>query len=475
MHRFRTHRISALAAALLAALGGPALAAQGTGADSLADRPPASGAATAPEAAGPARQDGLPSREEMWRMIQAQQKQIEALEARLQQIQALPKTEIAVIKAAPTKEESPAVAERIEHLESRVAQTEERLEATGGLVEQALAGGGGEGWWQRTSIGGYGELHYNGGDKDEVDFHRFVLFFGHRFNDWLRFQSELEMEHADTEKDGAVELEQAFLEADLTTAFGLRLGENDRHYARAGAFLVPVGILNETHEPPTFFGVERNRVETQIIPTTWREAGAGFKGTLGNGFSYDAVVHSGFEVGSNFAVRGGRQNFSEAPADDPAITGRIKWTGIPGVEFGVTGQYQQDITQGARGIDATLFEAHADILKNGFGLRALYARWDLEGQPEVKALGRDEQFGWYVEPSYRFDTAAGTLGVFARHEQWDTQAGLAGLDTRFDVTSAGVNFWPIRNVVLKFDYQFEDTPKGIRDDDRINLGVGYQF
>lgn len=462
MYRFRTLRISALTAALLAALGGPALAAQ-------------TGAAAPPQTTAATAQEGLPSREEMWRMIQAQQKQIEALESRLSQIQAAPDGQAIAAEPAAPETRSPAVADRIEHLETRVAQTEERLEATGGLVEQALAGSGGEGWWQRTSLGGYGELHYNGGDKDEIDFHRFVIFFGHRFNDWLRFQSELEVEHADSEKDGAVELEQAFLEADLTSGFGLRLGENDRHYARAGAFLVPVGILNETHEPPTFFGVERNRVETQIIPTTWREAGAGFKGTLGNGFSYDAVVHSGFEVGSNFAIRGGRQNFSEAPADDLAVTGRVKWAGIPGVELGVTGQYQQDITQGARGIDATLFEAHADILKNGFGLRALYARWDLEGQPDVKALGRDEQFGWYVEPSYRFAVPTGMLGVFARHEQWDTQAGLGGVDTRFDVTSAGVNYWPVPNVVLKFDYQFEDTPSGAADDDRINLGIGYQF
>ena len=414
----------------------------------------------------------LPSREQMWRMIQTQQRQIEALQRQLGGLQAAPEAVPEVAQEPP----APAEAERIDRIEARLSETEKRLETTGDLVDEALAGTGGEdGWWQRTSIGGYGELHYNGGNRDEIDFHRFVIFFGHRFNDWLRFQSELEVEHADTEKDGAVELEQAFIEADLTTGFGLRFGENDRHYARAGAVLVPIGILNETHEPPTFFGVERNRIESQIIPSTWREAGAGFKGTFGSGFSYDALVHSGLEVGSNFAIRGGRQNFSEAPADDLAATGRIKWTGIPGVELGVALNYQQDITQGARNIDATLFEAHADILKNGFGLRALYARWDLEGQSDVKALGRDEQFGWYVEPSYRFDVPQGELGLFARHEQWDTQAGLTGLDSKSDVTSVGVNYWPVQSVVLKMDYQFEDTPSGTADDDRINLGIGYQF
>lgn len=410
----------------------------------------------------------LPSREALWQMLQAQQAQLQAMQARIEQLQ-----NPGAAAPAPTA----AQAERIAQIEARLAQNEARIEATGGAVETALsdAGLGSNGWWQRTTLGGYGEMHYNGGNKDEIDFHRFVLFAGHRFNDWMRFQSELEIEHADDTKNGEVELEQAFIEADLTSAFGWRLGESDRHSLRAGLFLVPVGILNETHEPPTFFGVERNSVENQIIPTTWREGGVALGGTFGSGFSYDLAAHSGLEVGSNFALRNGRQSVSEAPANDPAYTGRLKWKGIPGVELGVSGQYQQDVTQGARGIDATLLEAHADILRNGFGLRALYARWDIEGASDVKALGRDQQYGWYVEPSYRFAVATGTLGFFGRHERWDTQSGLKGVDTRFDVTSFGFNYWPVPGVVFKLDYQFQDTPSGVQDDDRLNLGIGYQF
>lgn len=408
----------------------------------------------------------LPTQEQLWQMLQAQQAEIEALKARIEHMQA---------SGDPAR--PPTDTARFDRLETRIAENEARIEATGGMIDTALADGGaaGDGWWQRTTLGGYGELHYNGGNSDQIDFHRFVLFAGHRFNDWLRLQSELEVEHADTEKDGAVELEQAFLEADLTTAFGLRLGENDRHNLRAGVFLVPTGILNETHEPPTFFGVERNRIENQIIPTTWREAGVGLNGSFGNGFSYDLATHSGLQLGSNFAVRSGRQSVSEAPANDIAYTGRVRWKGIPGVELGVSGQYQQDVTQGARNIDATLLEAHADILRGGFGLRALYARWDLEGAPDVKALGRDQQYGWYVEPSYRFALSTGTLGFFARHERWDTQSGLKGIDTRFDVSSVGFNYWPVPSVVFKLDYQFENTPGAVVDDDRLNLGIGYQF
>ena len=94
-----------------------------------------------------------------------------------------------------------------------------------------------------VSIGGYGELHYNntetddGMNNDEIDFHRFVLFFGYQFTDNLRFFSEFELEHAlaGDDKPGEVELEQAFIEYDI----------NQNASVLGGVFLLPVGILNE--------------------------------------------------------------------------------------------------------------------------------------------------------------------------------------------------------------------------------------
>ena len=61
-----------------------------------------------------------------------------------------------------------------------------------------------------------------------------------------------------------------------------------RFNVRAGMVLVPVGIVNERHEPPTFNGVERTFVDTVIVPTTWRDVGVGAFGDLGRGFSYRA-------------------------------------------------------------------------------------------------------------------------------------------------------------------------------------------
>jgi hypothetical protein len=338
--------------------------------------------------------DKPPTIEQLWQIIQAQQKEIEELKRQQE----------------TTDEKVEATGAALDTLAAPVSQT------TG---EDASALGSGHGPFEhgkagKTVVGGYGELHYNNLDSgNEIDFHRAILYLGHEFTDSIRFFSEIEYEHADTSKNGAVELEQAWLEFDL----------NENHSARAGLFLVPAGILNETHEPATFYGVERNPVEKNIIPTTWWVGGAGLRGELAPGWSYDIALHEGLKtsMGDNYAVRKGRQKTSEAAADDLAATGRLKWTGMAGVELSTTLQYQSDITQGldsAAG-DAWLFETHADIERGPFGLRALYARWDLSGNGPA-SVGADEQEGFYIEPSYSFNDK---VGVFARYNQWDNRAG----------------------------------------------------
>mgnify|MGYP001168945815 FL=1 len=329
-----------------------------------------------------------------------------------------------------------------------------------------------------VSIGGYGELHYNNlddqngtKDKDAVDFHRFVLFFGHEFSDDLRFFSELEIEHslAGEGKPGEVELEQAYIQYDMS----------DHNTVTGGLFLMPVGILNETHEPDSFYGTERNPVEKNIIPATWWEAGLMFSGDLAPGLRYDVAVTSGLDVSkkgtkSSFKIRDGRQKVAKAQANDLAYTGRIKWTAMPGVTLAATMQYQDNITQGniAESEEATLFETHAVIEQGNFGLRALYATWDLEGDAP-KLTGYDEQTGWYVEPSYRISQ---NLGVFARYSEWDNQAGLSSVKSEMEQIDVGVNWWPHKNVVVKVDYQIQDAEKATGTElDGMNIGIGYSF
>lgn len=403
-----------------------------------------------------------PTMEEMWQVIQQQQETIAELR------------------------------DRLERAEDMVEETSETVEITADAVEVAGIGSG-EAVRNRTSVGGYGELHYNNLDDNDLtdgddsfnraDFHRFVLFFGHEFTDNLRFFSELELEHSLTGGGGPgeVELEQAWIELDL----------NDSHRMRAGLDILPVGIINSTHEPNTFYGVERNRIESEIIPSTWWEAGIGVNGELAPGWNYDAVLHSGLVVStggsSPFRPRGGRLKVAEAQDQDLAITGRIRYTGIPGLEIGVSGQYQADITgtADAYDIDATLFEAHVDWKhSSGFGLRSLYARWDIgdDAGLDPAAVGADNLDGWYIEPAYRFRLPAevlGEAGIFARYSEWDERNRLGGAAfhyEEFNQFSLGFNWWPYYNVVLKFEAQWEDADNPVdRTFDGINLGLGYQF
>ena len=349
-------------------------------------------------------------------------------------------------------------------LEKRLDETDQKLIATVDQVEVNAE----KSLFANTTIGGYGELHYNNyEDKDaEVDFHRFVLFFGHEFSDTVRFFSEFELEHsiAGDGKAGEIELEQAYVEVDI----------NEGLSSKMGLFLIPVGIINETHEPPTFYGVERNGVEKNIIPATWWEAGVAFNYNPTGGVSIDGAVTSGLNVGSDFSIRGGRQKVAKATAENLAYTGRVKYTAVAGLELAATLQYQTDITQGGANFtapidkaDATLLEAHAIYQINNFTVRALYARWDIDGD-EAKAIGRDEQTGWYVEPSYEFNEK---VGVFARYSEYDNNAGNSD-STTVESTSVGVNYYLHENVVLKADYE---NLGGAKDSSGFNLGFGYQF
>lgn len=348
-----------------------------------------------------------------------------------------------------------AVAEgpSLEELAEIVAQQQERIDQLENQGSQTT-----------TYVGGYGELHFNmvKDADDQADFHRFVLYIGHDFSKKLRFRSEFELEHAlaGDGKPGEIELEQAFLELDIAP----------NRFARAGLMLVPVGFLNLTHEPNTFYGVERNRVENRIIPTTWWEAGVALAGQNVNGFAWQLMLHSGLAVdpaaGSDGFIRSGRQKVAEATANDMAATVKVSYALSSGVSVAASVQYQSDMSQYADdGVDeALLLQSHADIQHGAFGLRALVAAWSIEGD-NAEANDRDRPFGFYLEPSWRF---ADSFGVFARYEHVEVQTG-----AEEEIATAGANYWLHPRAVLKIDAQ--SLEKGASKKESINLGMGYQF
>jgi len=329
----------------------------------------------------------------------------------------------------------------------------------------------------KTSIGGYGELHYNnlsgtkkgvsgGYDKKEMDFHRFVLFVGHEYNDKIRFFSEFEIEHAlaGEGKKGEVEVEQAYVEIDF----------NKNLSSKAGVILVPVGIINETHEPPTFYGVERNPVEKHIIPATWWVGGLALNGKIDSGINYDLMISEGLnldDTGSMKDIRKGRQKTSKANMESLAYTGRIKYTGTPGLEVAFTAHYESDLSQGSSlDVDSgLLLETHAIYSASNFTVKALYAQWNISGS-DAKKKDKDSQYGYYIEPSYKLNEK---WGVFGRYNTWNKTTVSDNKETQIDI---GVNYWPHPDVVFKADYvSYKKDTTAKNEFSGFNLGVGYQF
>lgn len=362
---------------------------------------------------------------------------------------------------------STLAAGEIEDLKAKLAELEARQNA---IAEEMESSKSKSSFLDKTSLGGYGELHYNnldgdgtGADKDQIDLHRFVLMINHKYSEKVTLYTEFEIEHAlsSSTGPGEVEIEQAYVDFQYS----------DNHSVKAGVFLIPVGLLNETHEPDTFYGVERNPVEKNILPSTWWEGGFSLAGQFTEQFGYDFAVHSGLNVDTtSYAVRSGRQKTANATAKNFASTLRLRYSPISNLNLSLVGQFQDDTTQSTAGTggSATLFNANLDYQVGGFGLRAVYAIWDLDGTG-ASALGADEQKGFYIEPSYKITKK---VGVFTRYNNYDNKASAAGNGK--EQIDFGVNYWPVEQVVVKADVQFQDNDNG-SDQNGFNLGLGYSF
>jgi hypothetical protein len=344
-----------------------------------------------------------------------------------------------------------------------------------------------------TAISGYMDFHFNKREFEDgrLDFHRFVLLITHRFSDRIRFVSELELEHAvveGLEEGGELELEQAYVDFLLTRRFNVR----------AGMLLVPVGIINERHEPPTFYGVERPFVDTFIVPTTWFDAGAGVHGELGRGWRYRAYVMAplnALEFTAEEGLRGGVQKGSDSNIGRPAVTGRLEYVGMPGLTVGAsfwTGRSGFEFRP-RFDVPVSLGEADVRYSRDRLELRGQFAQAaitnaDLLNDAMGRAVGVDPNVartlrGFYGEAGYRVISGAsyGELGLFARYENFDTQfkmpngyLPLKELDR--DALVFGVTYWPDPDIAVKADYSgVRSRNSSIREPNSFNIGLGWWF
>lgn len=395
--------------------------------------------------------------------------------------------------------------------DSRLSEIERRLEVLAGEIERLRIGeaaatasetdhgmGPAASKIYRTergfSIGGYGELFYqrfdderdNGtpsGRTDQLDLQRAIVYVGYKFNDRWVFNSEIEYEHAGEE----VELEFAYLDY---------LWKPQASF-RAGLLLIPMGFINELHEPTVFLGAKRPDIERVIIPATWRENGFGLFGEAGP-LSYRTYIVAGLnaEGFTSSGIRGGRQEGIESKAEDFAWVGRLDYRGVPGLLIGGSayiGDSGQDLTADSGrglGVATNIYEGHVEWRWKGLEVRALGVRAELD---DVAALNSvlgftgsgsigEKLTGQYVQAGY--DLLAGRGGEkafipFARWESYNTQdevpAGFRASGANdIESLTVGFSFKPIEQIVLKVDHQ-DYKNKAETGVDQFNVLLGYVF
>ena len=375
-----------------------------------------------------------------------------------------------------------SLSERVEAVEQK---SEEAVELADAAVTAAEEGGGsGSGWWNKTSLGGYGEIHYEGHSTDKIDFHRYVLFISHEFNEYARFASEFEIEHSFVKDgDGELEMEQGYIEHDWAQ-FGI-----DNTTAKYGMFLIPCGITNEKHEPPTFYGVERNEVEKEVCANTWWEAGLQLTHNIPEqGLSIIGGYHSSL-TNSGGDIRSGRDKLENQSAKVFSWSGKVKYTGMPNLDAGFFWSYQPDMGDDQVGpeVTGTLLGVYADyVQERGFSGRAFWGEWNLDCPAYVGSgntciqKGFDEQYGYFGELSYRWDLAGdSSIGTFVRYGVRDDNAGtLSGTNVHNKIKQwdTGINYWITDDAVLKVDFEEQTKDKANQRDSRgMNVGMGYQF
>ena len=341
---------------------------------------------------------------------------------------------------------------------------------------------------QGVTIGGYGEILYNQPNNlnGELDVQRLVMLFGYKFDERVQFVTEIEYEHVKE-----VYVEQAFVNYSIANAVNIR----------AGLMLVPMGIINEFHEPTTFNGVERPSMDNKIVPTTWREIGIGVAGRLdGLALRYQAYLFNGFIShdgeagklkGSN-GLRGGRQKGAESMVDQFNLSTKLDYYGIPNLRIGLSGY--QGRTQADDNVNDVL---GSDIGVSMIGLDARY-KWmnfSARGQYVNAKLSDTEAYnaftggdlgseleGFYLEAAYNLlpITNKQRLDAFVRYEQYDTHSEVAGnlvKNLAYDRQewTTGLSYHMSIGTVFKVDYQSKSTGLANSQFGQFNVGVGVWF
>jgi hypothetical protein len=391
----------------------------------------------------------------------------------------------------------------ISGLYSFAQKIEDKTQSDFNLTDKLLNSDG------KLTIGGYGEVHYNQpldakvSKNGTLDVHRMVLLIGYNFNSKVQFISEFEFEHV-----SEVYVEQAFMQYKLNPWINLR----------AGLMLIPMGIINEFHEPTTFNGVERPFIDTKISPSTWREIGIGISGNiLPASMKYQLYIVNGFngydgtaKLNGSSGFRNGRQKGAESYISSPNLTGKIDYYGIKGLTVGLSyyvGKTQSKLYNGLdKEDDASLAAADSSVV--GLSMIGLDGRYTikgftLKGQYYINSISNSLQYnyftasdagipndlgsamnGLYIEAGYdvlRFINKTDmNLIPFIRFETYNTQSAVEATimqnkANKVTAITTGLTLKLSKGAVVKTDVQFIKPANTSTYSKIINAGIGIMF
>jgi len=353
------------------------------------------------------------------------------------------------------------------------------------------------------TIGGYGQIDYNQPissttmNNGTLDVHRLVLLFGYNFTDRLKFVSEIEFEHVKE-----VYVEQAFMQYKLNSYINIR----------GGLMLIPMGIINEYHEPTAFNGVERPMVDKYIVPTTWRELGFGISGNIIEAsLKYQLYVVNGFNgydgaatLSGKNGLRKGRQKGADSYISTPNFSSKIEYYGIRGLNIGLAsyfGKTQSTAYDKLEKSDEGAIKS-ADSTVVGISMLGLDMRYQLKGlavrgqfiysshsntnayNQKLEADLASDMMGYYGEISYdvfsSIDKFTSQLIPFIRYEVYNTHYKVDNVITQnkaYDhrIITAGLSWKITPQVVVKSDYQFFKSVDEDKYSQMFNAGIGLMF
>ena len=316
----------------------------------------------------------------------------------------------------------------------------------------------------KTTIGGYGELHYdmeaNDGDG-KLDFHRFIVYFKHQFSPEWSMMSEVEIEHnmvysSSGEDDGGgyLAMEQAHLNY-----------WNGGWGWQGGVILVPAGITNEYHEPPTFMSVERPEYNKYIIPTTWFDNGFAFYGAMGD-FNWKAAFTGdldGDEIGEG--IRSARMKGVYSTASSWTKTLQGSWTGMEGLKIGGSMTMNDAPKDDGTTVGVNLTEFNGTYAANNLYARMEYGMIDYTDNPD----GVESSSGYYLDLGYDIASLVGcddsNLYLWMRNSSYNKNDD----GDATDISLFGITYKPIDNISFKVEMGTKN------DDDVMRVGLGYMF